>query len=178
MTPHAAFGLAGAVAASALLLAGAGKAGYRLNTTSSMPAGIWHVSPVPARLRRGMIVVACLPAGPIAQMALRRAYVAPGPCASGTEPLLKPIAAVAGDVVEVTGDGLVVNGAAIADSAPLARDDAGRTLPAIPIGAWQVLPSEVWLVSDYSRKSFDSRYFGGVPIANIQAAATPIWVLQ
>jgi conjugative transfer signal peptidase TraF len=178
MTRRAALGLAIGLTASGLLLAIAGKAGYRLNTTSSMPEGIWHVSPAPARLRTAMIVVACLPAGPIAQMALRRAYVDPGPCSSGTEPLLKPIAAVAGDIVEVTGDGLAVNGAAIADSAPLARDDAGRTLPAIPIGARLVRPGEVWLVSDYSRKSFDSRYFGGVPVANIQAAATPIWVLQ
>jgi type IV secretory pathway protease TraF len=61
MNRRAAIVLAIGLAASGLLLVGAGHAGYRLNTTSSMPRGVWRVASAPARLARGMIVIACLP---------------------------------------------------------------------------------------------------------------------
>jgi type IV secretory pathway protease TraF len=53
-------------------------------------------------------------------------------------------------------------------------DGEGRPLPQIR-GTYQVLPNQVWLVSRYSPVSYDSRYFGGVPISALQQVAEPVW---
>jgi type IV secretory pathway protease TraF len=36
----------------------------------------------------------------------------------------------------------------------------------------------VWLLSAHDPRSFDSRYFGAVPVASIQGIAHPIWVVE
>ena len=45
-------------------------------------------------------------------------------------------------------------------------------------GAYRVTPNEVWLLSNYDPRSFDSRYFGPVPAANVLGVAHPVWVLR
>lgn len=73
-----AIGFALVFAASGAILVTAGKAGYRLNTTASMPWGLWRIGPASADIARGTIVSACLPSGAIVRMALRRGYLEPG----------------------------------------------------------------------------------------------------
>ena len=69
----------------------------RFNFTSSMAVGIYRLVPLPKNgVRRGMLVAACAPPD-AAELGRRRRYLASGPCASGTEPLLKVVAAAAGD---------------------------------------------------------------------------------
>jgi conjugative transfer signal peptidase TraF len=170
--------LAALVAIPAATLAGATAAGYRLNRTDSMPIGLWRVAPAPATLHRGDIVTACLPAGPVAQLALTRAYVEPGSCPSRSMPLVKPVAAVAGDTVRITAAGIAVNGAAIPNSTALSRDAAGRPLHPIPPGSYHVAPSTVWLLSTRVADSFDSRYLGPLPRSAVQSVARPVWVLR
>jgi type IV secretory pathway protease TraF len=48
-------------------------------------------------------------------------------------------------------------------------DRRGRVLPQIPLGSYVVRPGTVWVVSSYSPLSFDSRYFGAIPLGNIRA---------
>lgn len=151
--------------------------GFRINTTESMPFGIWRLAPLPAQITRGMVVVACLPPGDIAAMARRRGYIGRGDCPTDGEPLLKPVAAISGDEVVVSDHGIAVNGVAIPNSAPLTKDDSGRPLSAA-LGTWQVLSGEVWLVSSYSPNSFDSRYFAGIPVSDIRAEARAIWTIR
>jgi conjugative transfer signal peptidase TraF len=153
----------------------AAQQGYRINTTASAPKGLWHLEPIPARLVPGMLVLACLPSNALARMALRRAYVGPGRCGNGLEPLLKPVAAIEGDVVEISREGISINRRMAPNSTALEHDSASRELPGIPIGTYSVQPGEVWLLSSHSPESFDSRYFGGIPVANIQGLARPIW---
>jgi conjugative transfer signal peptidase TraF len=150
----------------------------RLNTTDSMPRGLWHVSPLPGRIRRGMTVTVCLPKGAAARLALARNYVSPGPCASGVAPLLKPVAAVPGDVVRVSASGITVNGVPIPNSAALERDADGRPLRPISPGTYRVAPGHVWLLSNYSADSWDSRYLGPVPVTDIRGVARPVWVFR
>ena len=169
------------VATGAILvagLAGADLAGLRLNVTPSMPVGLWRMVPDRAPLRRGEIVVVCLPDTAPARVGAARGYIPSGSCPSGSEPLFKPIAATAGDVVAVSAAGVAVNGQAVHDTAQLARDSAGRPLIAVAAGAYPVAPKEVWLLSGHDPRSFDSRYFGPVPEANVQGLALPIWVLR
>jgi conjugative transfer signal peptidase TraF len=174
-------GLAVAIGAVGTLMLGiamAGAAGLRVNATASMPRGLWRVAATEARVARGAIVSVCPPDGATIREAARRGYLPAGPCLGGYEPLLKPVAAIAGDLVTITAAGVAVNGELVADTAPLGEDGAGRPLRPIPAGTYRVPDGAVWLLSGHDPRSFDSRYFGAVPTANIQGLARPVWVIQ
>lgn len=167
---------------AALLMAGslvsAKVAGLRINRTASMPRGLWHVAQVTGALGRGQIVTACPPDIKAVRLGAERGYVPQGDCPGGYEALVKPIAAVAGDLVEVAAGGVRVNHQQVEGTAQLDQDSAGRPLRAFPAGAYQVEPGEVWLLSGHDPRSFDSRYFGPVTIENVQGLARPVWVVR
>jgi conjugative transfer signal peptidase TraF len=89
-------------------------------------------------------------------------------------PLLKPIVAEAGDAVDVSVQGIAVNGSLLRNSAPLRVDTKGRPLPTWRFGHYVVGPGTVWVASSYTRRSFDSRYFGPVPTSSIRAYVRPL----
>ena len=77
----------------------------RFNLTPSMPLGIYRLVPVPiSAVARGMAVAVCAPTGASA-LGRSRGYLSIGRCPSGTEPLLKVIAGVAGDDVDGVSEG-------------------------------------------------------------------------
>jgi conjugative transfer signal peptidase TraF len=154
------------------------QAGVRVNTTPSMPIGLWAITSTRTVPRRGDIVTACLPDGPALRQAMQRGYVASGACPDGAEPLVKSVAASGGDFVTVSPAGISINGMPIGNTAPLARDEAGRVLHSVPAGSYCVAPGELWLLSGHDPRSFDSRYFGAVPAANVLGVVRPLWVLQ
>jgi conjugative transfer signal peptidase TraF len=156
----------------------AGAAGLRVNASASMPWGLWRVAATEAPFERGEIVSVCPPDGAAIREAARRGYLPAGPCPGGYEPLVKPVAAIAGDLVKITAAGVAVNGEPMADTAQLGEDSAGRPLQPIPAGTYRVPAGAVWLLSGHDPRSFDSRYFGAVPAANIQGIARPVWVIQ
>jgi conjugative transfer signal peptidase TraF len=168
----------GAGGALLLGIALAEAAGLRVNATASMPRGIWRVEAAGTRIARGEVVNVCLPDTPAVREAARRGYISAGACPGGHEPLLKPISAIAGDAVTVTGHVIAVNGEPIADSAPLYSDSAGRPLQPVSAGVYHVPAGAVWLLSGHDPRSFDSRYFGAVPAASIQGVAHPVWVVE
>jgi conjugative transfer signal peptidase TraF len=135
--------------------------GLRFNVTASMPRGLWRAG-AGEPIERGEIVTVCPPDRADIREAAQRGYIPTGVCSGGYEPLLKPVAAVAGDLVTVTPQGITVDGQLVANTAPLAEDEAGRKLHPIPVGAYRVAPGEVWLLSGHDQRSFDSRYFGSV----------------
>jgi conjugative transfer signal peptidase TraF len=162
----------------AALILGAHSAGLRVNESPSLPIGIWRVSPIERDLRRGDIVSFCPPDTPAFRQAWRRGYLSAGHCEGGYEPLLKPVAAVAGDRVSGTEEGVSINGCLIANSKSLGRDGSGRTLPSPVASNLVVDKGEVWVISSYNPLSFDSRYFGPVPISSIVGLARPLFVFD
>jgi conjugative transfer signal peptidase TraF len=162
----------------AVTLGTAWSAGLRVNATTSMPRGLWQVSGVATPLVRGSIVTACLPDTASTREAAARGYLSTGPCPGGNEPLVKPVAAIVGDVVIVTPQGVAVNGQLVDNTAQRVRDDAGRPLRPFPPGVYPVMPGQVWLLSGHDGRSFDSRYFGPVPVTNVQGLARPLWVFE
>ena len=150
--------------------------GFRINTTNSMPVGVWRLSPLAGALQRGEVVTVCLPDGPAARLAAERGYVPAGSCHDGREPIVKPIAALAGDLVCVTPAGITVNGIDVAGTAQLQRDTGGRPLQPVPAGDYRVQAGQVWLLAGRARNSYDSRYFAGVPVESVQSVAHPVWV--
>jgi conjugative transfer signal peptidase TraF len=145
--------------------------GLRINTTASMPIGLYRV--VPPRLDRGAWVIFCLPEEP-ARLGLERAYLRRGSCSSGSQELMKEIAAVAGDSVALSPRGLIVNGQSVPGTALQAVDRGRRMLPHAPFGERCVAPGELWVLGLDHRVSWDSRYFGPVPLDHVRAAATPL----
>ena len=155
------------------LLAAGGFAGLRLNLTGSLPVGLYLVS-VAAPIRGG-IVLTCL-SPEVAAFATERGYVRRGGrCPGRVLPVGKPIVAVAGDTVTVTPTGLLVNGRPVPNSQPLAADRQGRPLPRLAAGWYVVRPGALWVVSSYSRFSFDSRYFGAVETRQVRASVRRLW---
>lgn len=139
----------------------------RLNLTGSLPIGLYLVTDGPPT--RGAVVLVCLPAT-WAEFARSRGYVPEGgSCPGGTTPIGKPVFAVPGDTVTVTEAGLLLNGTVVPNTRPLTSDRRGRPLPSLPEGEHVVRPGELWVVSAYSGLSFDSRYFGVLPLASVRA---------
>ncbi len=155
------------------LLAAAGLAGLRLNLSASLPAGVYLASR--AAPGRGTLVLACLPPE-VAAFAKRRGYLRPGVgCPGGVIPIGKPVVAIAGDTVTVTPAGLLVNRMAVPNSPALVSDRKGRPLPQLRAARYVVEPGTVWIVSSYSRFSYDSRYFGAIEARRVRANLRRLW---
>jgi len=165
-----------AAASSLLLAAGVTLfAGVRLNLSGSMPIGLYRVSSGPPV--KGVMVLACLPAS-VAMFARSRGYVPSGSCPGATAPIGKVVLAMAGDSVDVTAEGLFLNGHPVRNTRPLAVDAAGRSLRRFPDGTYIVAQDEVWLYSPYSTRSFDSRYFGPLHVSSIRSRVLPLWTVE
>lgn len=150
--------------------------GLRLNFTASMPLGIYRIDHVaPSTMQRGMLVAVCAPVG-AAEQGRRRGYLGTGPCPGDSEPLLKTVAAVAGDTVAIASDGVSVNGHLLRNSKSVAADRSGRRMFPWPSGLYRIPRGSIWLYADNER-SWDSRYLGPVPTRNVLASVTPVVVM-
>ena len=145
--------------------------GIRLNLTSSMPVGFYRI--LGTSTERNVLVLLCLPK-PLAEFAHERGYVPHGFCESGVAPLGKRIVAIPGDTVVMTPAGIMVNGVLIPNSRPLLRDGRNRRLPELSARRSVVPPHQLWVLSQYSNRSFDSRYFGPIPDTSVRATMRPL----
>ena len=142
--------------------------GVRFNITGSIPIGVYRVLDPTLPVRRGDVVLACLPES-VARLAHDRGYVPRGgSCPQALVPVGKMVMALERDTVAVSSDGLRVNGRLVQNSRALMRDVDGRELRSIPSGEYLVSAGEAWLIGA-SPRSFDCRYFGPVPIKNVIA---------
>ena len=167
--------LIGVVALIAFAVVALQRANLRINFTGSMPIGIYLLLPLqPNGVKRGMLVAGCAPTR-VAEIGRQRGYLAAGPCPDDTELLLKSVMAIAGDEVDVSPAGVTINGCLLPRSHPAWRDRSGRRLLAWPQGRYLLGPTQMWLYAPADR-SWDSRYWGPVAAADIQAEATPLFV--
>jgi conjugative transfer signal peptidase TraF len=152
-----------------LLLTVSAAAGVHLNTTASVPLGFYIAA------AEGDLVELCPPSA-AAKLSVERGYRRPGNCPDGAAPLLKPIAARAGDIVAVSASGISVNGKLLPNSTASTRDSRGRPLTPWPVGVYNVQPNTIWLISTYRPGSFDSRYFGPVPTSLVRTRLRPFLI--
>jgi conjugative transfer signal peptidase TraF len=145
--------------------------GFRLNLSASIPPGLYRVTK--DSIVRGSLVLVCLPSA-LSAFARSREYIGAGSCADGNEPIGKVVAAASGDTVDVTANGLFVNGDQFSNTRPLGSDSRGRGLPHMASGRYIAQTGQIWLVSSYSVRSFDSRYFGPVPVDRIVSSMRPV----
>jgi len=162
-----------AIAFAAAIAIAVGRAsGIRISTTdSAAPAGVYRI--VGHGVRRDELVAACLPIT-VAKLGLARGYVRAGDCSGNAEPVEKVIGALPGDLLDIEPGWVSVNGVRFPDSATVSRDSAGRPLAHVPRGKRRVAPGEVWLFGFNDPRSWDSRYFGPVPLASIRGEVKPV----
>jgi conjugative transfer signal peptidase TraF len=147
-----------------------GVAGLRINGSPSLPVGFYLVT-----AHSDSNLVEFCPPEPFAELALARGYRDVGSCGDGGAPLLKPVVARAGDVVQLLTEGIAVNGRHLPNTAPLKIDTRGRPLTPWPAGRYTVGSDSVWVASSYNGRSFDSRYFGPVSLGSIRNYVQP-WI--
>ena len=95
--------------------------GLRINESPSLPVGVWRLSPLRDEVRRDDVVSFCPPDTRVFREAWLRGYLGSGLCEGGYEPLLKPIAAIEGDRLTRTEQGIRINGRLIANSKSLVQ---------------------------------------------------------
>ena len=176
MRPNRLATLALSGAAVILLCLWAWGAGYRCNPTPSLPVGLYRLAA--GTPQRGEPVAICL-SGPFADLAAERGYLKPGSCPSGLRPLLKRLAGLPGDLIQVDRDGIRVTpaGSPVAclwlESRIKTVDRHGR--PVVSALTSGVIPAGSALVLGEHPGSFDSRYFGLVPLDSLRRTV-PVFV--
>jgi conjugative transfer signal peptidase TraF len=159
----------GAALCAAVLIVG--HDGLRLNTTDSVPLGFYRLTDK----EHGNYITFC-PTGADAQLMNERGYRPRGVgCADGFEPLVKPVAARAGDTVTIGFGGIAVNGRLLGNTVAKKQDSQHRLLPSLSRGSYPVQVGTAWVLSTYNPLSYDSRYFGAISSERIISYAKPIW---
>jgi conjugative transfer signal peptidase TraF len=162
-----------------LLGAGAvclGAAGARINTTMSIPVGLYWTSSAP--IKKGAYVIFYPPKSKAFDIAKKRDYIGAGLCAGGYGLIMKKVLAVKGDTVTVADSGVYVDGKRLPNSKPLKADPSGRLLPHYRCKNLKLSAFEILLMSTTSKLSFDGRYFGPIKIARINSVIRPIFTWQ
>ena len=149
-----------------------GMAGIRINATPSLPLGFYKETTD----GRAPLIEFC-PQEPYSSFAAGRGYRSIGNCSDGAGPLMKPVVASAGDLVEVSSRGIAVNGVLLPNTAARTRDSHGRPMQPWPNGQYRVPAGLVWVASSYNPWSFDSRYFGPIPTSIIRSRLKPFLTL-
>ncbi len=90
-------------------------------------------------------------------------------------PLIKPVAAVAGDEVTIAEDGVIINGVKLAHTQVYTEDTEKRPLTAAFTGTRTVPKGYIFVLSNFTLLSYDSRYFGMIPAENVIEAGGPFW---
>jgi conjugative transfer signal peptidase TraF len=134
------------------------------NASASVPLGFYAITTAD-HLSVGDRV-AIDPPEPLARYLAARGYLPRG------VPLLKTIAAAAGQRVCRIGGKIIIDGRAVGETR--ARDRLGRELPQWQ-GCRRISEGEFFLMNASVSDSFDGRYFGTTPITAVIGKALPIW---
>lgn len=148
--------------------------GYRVNITQSLPLGLWKVTDQAAQ---GAYVEFCAPAQ-FAELVRERGYLPHGSCPQGLAPMLKPVAARAGDTVTIDAKGMAINGLQVIDGPLPTTDSKGRPLQPVAPGTYRIEPGTLWVLSTYNPRSLDSRYIGPIQADTVIAGMTPVFVFN
>jgi conjugative transfer signal peptidase TraF len=156
--------LAGIVTLGTILAVVAARVGHRMvwNLSASVPRGLYLVK-TGAECRRGSLVSFPPPPG-VAPTVYSRGYL---PSGAG---LLKRVVGLPGDRVCISGAGYYANGVRLGD---VARSDS-RGRPLAPFLFCDAVPPGYAFVATAARLSFDSRYFGPLPVSSL-TIVEPLW---
>ncbi|MEM8515386.1 conjugative transfer signal peptidase TraF [Massilia sp. MP_M2] len=146
-----------------------------INSTKSMPRGIYLVTPLHS-VERGQVVSLCISNQAAIGIYLARRYLsASGQCQASLPRLLKPVVAVPGDLVTITAAGTAVNGQLLPNSGVFDTDSEGRDIGHLPLGWSKRLDAgEYFVLANYLQRSLDSRYYGTLRRDDLKGRAWPL----
>lgn len=148
-----------------------GGQGFRVNLTPSEPLGLWRIVEPERPILVGDLVFICPPVTDEMRAARARGYLRFGLCKGWIAPLIKTVVATSGQTIEVSNE-VRVDGSSLPHSRVAPIDGQGRAMLAhdggvVPLGA-------VFLHSAFPG-SFDSRYFGPLPMDGVLGLAQEVW---
>ncbi|MCW8060851.1 S26 family signal peptidase [Agrobacterium tumefaciens] len=134
------------------------------NASASVPIGLYRITPATRIKVTDLAVV--MPPGKLAAFLGARGYLPRG------LPLIKRVLALSGTTVCRSGAEILAYGTTYGEARD--RDTRGRPLP-----AWQgcrtLRDGEAFFMNWDSPDSFDSRYFGPLPLSTVVGRAIPVW---
>lgn len=140
--------------------------------TDSMPRGVYLIE---RRLpERGEIAASCLTPEVVA-MGRERGYLPAlkgRGCSHHLYPMAKYTYGVPGDTVTLMEGNILVNSQSTG-LRQLHKDSQGRLMPLPNSSQYVLQKGEYWLMSPHRANSFDSRYFGPVPVIYV---LKPLWI--
>ena len=148
-----------------------GGQGFRVNLTPSEPLGLWRIVKPDRPILVGDLVFICPPDTDAMREARARGYLRFGLCAGRVAPLIKTVVATSGQMIEIH-DHVCVDGRPLPHSRVAPLDGQGREIKRYDGGI--VPPGTVFLHSEFPA-SFDSRYFGPLPMDGILGLAREVW---
>lgn len=148
-----------------------GGAGFRVNLTPSEPLGLWRIVKPDRPILVGDQVFICPPNTDEMREARARGYLRLGLCEGRVAPLIKTVVAASGQAIEISDD-VHVDGRPLPHSKVSWMDGQGREMT--PHAGGVVPPGAVFLHSEFPG-SFDSRYFGPLPMDGILGLAHEVW---
>jgi conjugative transfer signal peptidase TraF len=137
------------------------------NASASVPIGLYRVEP-DRKIDVGDLA-AVTPPEPLADFLVERGYLPRG------VPLLKHVLALGGETVCRQGTAIIARGKTYGYARE--RDSKGRALP-VWEGCRVLVDGEVFLMNRDVADSFDSRYFGPLPVTAIVGRAVPLWTVD
>jgi conjugative transfer signal peptidase TraF len=146
--------------------------GARINTTKSIPVGLYWTDQAP--IEKGAYVLFCPPKSEVFDTAKKRGYIGAGFCHGDYGYMMKRILAAKNDTISSSDDGVRVNNKLIPLSTPHTTDLGGRLLPRYNVDNYTLNENELLLMSDISASSFDGRYFGLLDRSQIRTVLRPV----
>jgi len=144
--------------------------GLRINSTPSEPLGLWRVVSLDHPVQVGEMVFVCPPETDAVSEGFERGYLRSGLCPGGFGPLIKTVAAVGGQRIEIAGN-VTIDGQPIANSNLVSQDGQGRPLRPYVGGT---IPAGFLFLHSPFPGSWDSRYFGPVPVSGVLGLAKQV----
>ena len=148
-----------------------GGQGFRVNLTPSEPLGLWRIVKPDRPILVGDLVFICPPNTDAMREARARGYLRFGLCEGHMAPLIKTVVATSGQVIEIHDD-VRIDGRLLRHSRVARTDGQGREM--VHHNGGVVPPGAVFLHSEFPG-SFDSRYFGPLPMDGILGLAQEVW---
>lgn len=143
----------------------------RINLSESYPLGLYKEIGKQDEIKKGSLVLFCPPKRPVFDYALMQGWLLQGECESGSVPLIKKVVAVEGDEIAISNAKYVfVNGVK-------QKNSNVYKLPYVA-KSQTLQKNEVFLMSDFSKTSFDARYFGALDKSVIITPVEPIYTFM
>lgn len=148
--------------------------GVAVNSSASMPRGIYVTQQI-GTVFAGELVSLCVSDPDSAALYQQRGYLRHSSrCRSGLPPLLKPVAGVPGDLVQISELGTSINGKLATQSRVFDTDSQGKEMKHLPVGWSRKLgDDEYFVLANHVERSLDSRYYGPVHHADLISQAYP-----